>query len=389
MQPPSIYLEKYLPVLLILNIVYMLLFWMLGLYDRRSKRALLEEFLTIFGVISTGIAIFISILFVNRMFWMSRAVLFLFWGGSVTLLCLSRLLWPLKLVQDSIKFDINELKSRMKGATKNFNQKDLSIIVVTYNSLDKLKESVRSLKEAGYDKQAQLLYVDNASSDTSVEYVKGQLPQAKIIKNNQNMGYSAAINSGLKIAQTPYCLILNPDVEVVPGSIEFMIDFMKKNQRVGLAGSRLLNPDGTLQYSARRFLDLRTYLYRFTPLRGLMKGSALERYYLMQDWDHRQNRIVDWVLGGCMLVRKEALNAVGLMDEKFFLYFEDVDWCFRMWEKGWQIAYVAEAAMIHKHMRTSVNRLFNRATYVHFLSLFYFLRKHGLHFPQNCPSSRE
>ena len=90
-----------------------------------------------------------------------------------------------------------------------------------------------------------------------------------------------------------------------------------------------------------------------------------------------------------MIVRKKAVEEVGLMDDRFFLYFEDVDWCFRMWENGWQVAYVAEAAMIHKHMRTSANKLFNRATREHFKSLFYFLLKHGFRLPKNSPSSLE
>ncbi|MGB9613004.1 MAG: glycosyltransferase family 2 protein [Candidatus Margulisiibacteriota bacterium] len=90
-----------------------------------------------------------------------------------------------------------------------------------------------------------------------------------------------------------------------------------------------------------------------------------------------------------MLVRKSAIEEVGMMDENFFLYFDDVDWCYRMWEKGWQVAYVAEAAMIHKHARTSANRLFNRATYEHLKSLFRFVRKHGFRLPRNAPSTLE
>jgi GT2 family glycosyltransferase len=120
-----------------------------------------------------------------------------------------------------------------------------------------------------------------------------------------------------------------------------------------------------------------------------MAGSAIERYYLMQDWDHNDNRLVDWVLGGCMMVRKKAIEQVGLMDERFFLYFDDVDWCWQMWERGWQVAYVAEAAMFHQHMRTSANKLFSRATREHLKSLYRFVLKRGFKLPKNCPSSLE
>ena len=108
----------------------------------------------------------------------------------------------------------------------------------------------------------------------------------------------------------------------------------------------------------------------------------------MQEWDHSDDRLVDWVLGGCMLARKKALTEVGLMDEAFFLYFEDVDLCFRLWEKGWQVAYVAGAAMFHKHMRTSANKLFARATREHFMSLGRFLLKHGFRLPAAAPSNQ-
>jgi hypothetical protein len=234
-----------------------------------------------------------------------------------------------------------------------------------------------------------IIIVDNNSSDGTAEYVKNNYPRIKLVKNMENYGYSRAVNIGLKSAPADFYLISNPDMTLIPGSIEVVLDHMLQNPGTGLSSCKLLNTDGSLQYSARRFLDLRTYLYRFTPIRGLMKGSAIERSYLMQDWDHNDNRAVDWVLGGLMLLRKEAYDKVGPLDENIFLYFEDVDLCFRMWDLGWQIDYISEAVVIHEHIRASANKIFNRATYEHIKSLFYFLRKHGLNLPKNCPSSVE
>ena len=264
----------------------------------------------------------------------------------------------------------------------------VSIVILNWNGLKDTIECLESLKKISYPNY-KVIVVDNASSDGSLQLIRDNSSWVKLVANQANIGYTKAVNQGLRFVEAEFYLILNPDIVVLPGAIEIMMHHVQKQPQVGILSCKLLNEDGTLQYSVRRFLDLRTYLYRFTPLRGLMAGSAIERYYLMQEWDHRDNRLVDWVLGGCMLARKEAIDEVGLMDEKFFLYFDDVDWCYRMWEKDWQVAYVGEAAMIHKHMRTSANRLFNRATYEHFKSLFYFLWKHGLKLPANSPSVQE
>ncbi len=391
-QAPSVYLEKYLQILVLLNFVYPFVFWVLGLYDKRQRRALLEDFLLIFGVFSTSIAILIVFLFLGRLWWMSRIVLFAFWGLSITLLCLSRLLFPTRRPSaGEMSVNIAELRRKMIDDKKELERQikeRASIIIVTCDSKSKIGDLLDSLDKAGASVIQETIVVDNNSSDGTLEVVRLH-PRVKVVSNARNLGYAKAVNIGLKEAKNEYCLVLNPDIVAIPGSIEIMLDYMIKHPKTGIVGCKLLNEDGTLQYSVRRFLDLRTYLYRFTPLRGLMAGSAIERYYLMQDWDHNDNRLVDWVLGGCMMIRRSALSEVGYLDEEFFLYFEDVDICCRMWEKNWQVAYVAEAAMFHKHMRTSANKLFNRATREHFKSLFLFIKKHGFRLPKNCPSLQE
>lgn len=392
--PASVFLVGYIITLVLWDFIFVFIFWLLGIYDKRQKRALLEEFLLIFGVFSTGLAVVLVFMFLGRLWWISRAIVFIFWGVSLFFLCLARIIWksPGSGEIGRSRLDVADIRSALADRKKELAGRvndPLTIIIVSYNSKDKLSSALPSLKAAGLKQNVEVVLVDNNSTDGSAQYAKSVYPGIKVIENKQNLGYSAAINLGLRSSASNYCLILNPDVEVMPGSIEVMLEYALKNPRVGIAGCKLLNDDGSLQYSVRRFLDLRTYLYRFTPLRGIMAGSALERYYLMQDWDHKDNRLVDWVLGGCMLVKKEAFQSVGMMDERFFVYFEDVDWCFRMWENGWKVAYVAEAAMFHKHLRTSANKLLDRATREHFKSLFYFIRKHGFRIPKNCPSSLE
>jgi GT2 family glycosyltransferase len=293
-----------------------------------------------------------------------------------------------KKQQLQVQIDLKYIELGMLNKNKSLQEK-VSIVIVNTNELVKLKRCLASIMAAKASSPLEIIVVDNNSSDGTTDFLAKNYPAVKLVKNINNLGYPRSVNNGLRAASSNYCLILNPDIIVLPGAIEIMLDYMLAHPRAGIAGCRLFNENGSLQYSVRRFLDLRTYLYRFTPLRGLMAGSALERFYLMQDWDHKDNRMVDWVLGGCMMVRKEAMDEVGMMDEKIFLYFDDVDWCYRMWEKGWQVAYVADAAMVHKHERTSANKLFNRATREHFKSLFYFLRKYGFKIPFSCPSNQE
>jgi len=392
-QPPLSFWMKYVLALLSFNFLYLFVSWLVGLYDRRKKRALLEEYLLIFGVIMICLSVLVVFLFLGRLWWVSRTVLYLFIGISIGLLCVSRTIIKSKQpLPRQVKTDLAEIISRMTEAKQRISfagSVRLSVIIVTYNSIDNVRNCLDSLKKAALNLPYDVIVIDNNSTDGTVEMLKKEHPGVEVVANPDNIGYSRAINQGLRWAKSEYCLILNPDIIVLPGAIEIMLDHLARHQGVGLLGCKLLNEDGTLQYSVRRFLDLRTYLYRFTPLRSLMAGSAIERYYLMQEWGHNDNRPVDWVLGGCMLGRKQALLDVGLMDERFFIYFEDVDLCYRLWVKGWQVAYVAEAAMTHQHARTSANKLFNRATYEHFRSLFYFLWKHGLKLPANSPSVQE
>jgi len=392
-QSPMIYLDKYIYLLFILNLISIVLFWILGLYDKRQKRAILEEYILILGVISTCISLLLVFLFLGRLWWMSRIVLFMFYAISVVLLCLSRiLLKQKKYASTSLTIPLNDLESKLSDIKKRLEltlNEPFSLLIVTFNSREHIDSCLTAVKNASIKTLSEIIIVDNNSGDGTVDLVKNKYHEVKVIVNEMNMGYSKAINVGIKSAKSKYCLIINPDVKVLLGSVEIMMDYMINNTKVGLIGAKLVNEDGSLQYSVRRFLDLRTYLYRFTPLRGLLAGSSIERYYLMQDWDHSSNRIVDWVLGGCMLVRRDALSQVGMMDEDFFIYFEDVDWCHRMWQSGWQVAYIADAVMVHKHIRASANKLFNKATMIHFRSLFVFIRKHGFKLPRNCPSLQE
>jgi len=250
----------------------------------------------------------------------------------------------------------------------------LSVIYVSYNSGAEILASLASLEAAGSRHGLELIAVDNASRDDSVARLRAA-PGLTLIENSVNLGYARAVNLGLAAATGDYVLVLNPDVTVQPGSVDALVDFMAAHPRAGIAGARLVNPDGSLQHSCRSFYTVWTVLLRRTPLGKLFPKSRALRHHLMLDFDHAEDRRVDWVLGACMLVRPKALAEVGPMDPRFFLYFEDVDWCYRMQTRGWEVWYVAGAQMTHAHKRASAKSPFSRSLLAHIMSFVHYTEK--------------
>lgn len=250
----------------------------------------------------------------------------------------------------------------------------LSVIYVSYNSGEEILASLASLRAAAPPCDLELIAVDNASRDDSAARLRSA-PGLRVIENSVNLGYARAVNLGLAAASGDWILVLNPDVTVRPGAIEALIDFMAAHPRAGIAGAKLLNPDGSLQYSCRSFYTVWTVLLRRTPLGRLFPKSRALRHHLMLDFDHASDRSVDWVLGACMLVRPQAIAEVGPMDPRFFLYFEDVDWCYRMQTRGWQVWYVAASRMTHTHKRASARSPFSRSLLAHVMSFVHYTEK--------------
>lgn len=226
----------------------------------------------------------------------------------------------------------------------------------------------------------EIIVVDNASGDGVGEILSERFPQVKFIQSAENKGYAAGNNLGIRQARGRYILILNPDVAVLEGAIEKLYKFMEDNSQTAVVGPKLVNPDKTTQYSCFRFPKFMTPIYRRTPIGKLPFAKKDLQNYLMEDFDHSYSKEVDWLLGACWLVKKEALDRVGLMDERFFLYFEDIDWCRRFWQSNYKVQYMPEAEMVHYHERLSAQEswlrgLLNKATRTHIKSwLKYFLK---------------
>lgn len=227
----------------------------------------------------------------------------------------------------------------------------------------------------------EIIVVDNASGDGSDELVKENFPQVKLIVTDKNLGHAKGNNLGLKEARGKYVLFLNTDIAVLEDGIRKLYEFMETNPKVGLAGAKLLNPDKTPQESCLRFPNKITPLYRRTFLGNFnLAKKELERY-TMADFDHNITRPVEWVMSSAVILRREALDRIGPMDERFFVYFADVDWCRRFWENGYQVYYVADAPMVHYHRRESaegqgLGSLFHPLTRIHIKDWLKYLKKY-------------
>jgi len=254
----------------------------------------------------------------------------------------------------------------------------LAVVIINYNSSADLDRCLESL--AAYPPAAihEVVIVDNASRDEGLAEVHTRYPDHTWLFNSENYGYAKACNQGMALAEADYYLILNPDIVVQPGAMDRLLQFADDTPRAGMVGPQLLNEDGSVQASCRRFYTFRTLLLRRTILGRIFPNSETVRLHLMEDFDHHHARPVDWVLGGCLLVRRSAMERTGPMDERFFLYFEDVDWCYRMWQAGFEVVYAPEARFMHRHRRESAQGKFSKSFWLHLGSLISFYEKWGM-----------
>ncbi|MFA6391383.1 MAG: glycosyltransferase family 2 protein [Patescibacteria group bacterium] len=256
----------------------------------------------------------------------------------------------------------------------------LSIIILNYKSEGLVRYCIKNILKSNIGLEYEIIVVDNASPNGGVEKLKIEYPAIRFIELKENNGFSAGNNAGIKAAKGKYISIMNPDIVVSPGSFEKLVDFMDRNSDVGCSGPKLLNPDGTIQNSCLRFPTGIMPLYRRSPLGKSSSGQRYLKHYLMHDFDHNSNIPVDWLFGACIIARKSAIDDVGLLDEKYFLYIGDTDWCRMFWEKGYKVYYVAESKMIHYHHRESaanpgISGVFNYVTRIHLRDFYHYTKK--------------
>lgn len=233
---------------------------------------------------------------------------------------------------------------------------DLSIIVVNWNIKELLRACLHSLElaaQAAAPLMSEVIVVDSASTDGSAEMVRREFPQVHLIASDTNLGYAGGNNAGLAAAQGRYLLLLNPDTVVQPEALALMIDYLEAHPQVGALGPRLLWPDGAIQSSRRRFPSLGSLFWESTLLGQWFPHNRYAQRYHLADCSPEQPQRVDWVVGAALLLRREAWQQVGPLDETFFMYFEETDWCRRAVQAGWEIHYLPSAQIIHYEGKSS------------------------------------
>jgi GT2 family glycosyltransferase len=253
---------------------------------------------------------------------------------------------------------------------------DLSIIIVNYNVKEFLQNLLHSLEKASSNISKEIIVVDNASDDGSVELLKSKFPKIKLIENKTNLGFGKANNQALNIAAGKYLLMINPDTIVGEDTLEKTISFFKSHGEAGLAGCKILNPDGTLQLACRRsFPGPWTSFCKVTRLSSLFPKSKIFARYNLTYLDENQTYEVDAVSGSFMMMTKDAYNKVGGFDEEFFMYGEDLDLCYRIQKAGFQVFYVHDTQIIH-YKGESTRRSALDETKVFYDAMHLFVKKH-------------
>ena len=238
----------------------------------------------------------------------------------------------------------------------------LSIIIVNYNVREFLHHALVSLQKAMRGIKGEISVVDNASDDGSIEMVRRRFPRVHLIASKSNLGFARANNLGLKEARGKFILLINPDTLVQEDTLKVMLRFFEDNQDVGLAGCKIMNPDGTFQLACRRSFPAPWAAFtKMTGLSSLFPGSRLFGRYNLTYLSPDETYEIDAVSGSFMMVRREAYEQVGGLDEDFFMYGEDLDWCYRIQRAGWKNYYVHSTQIIHykgeSTKRSSLNEI--------------------------------
>lgn len=235
---------------------------------------------------------------------------------------------------------------------------DLSIVIVNWNVRDLLRQCLSSVaqslnQEKGRRLSVQIVVVDNASVDGSVEMLRGEFPHVHLIAKEENVGFTAGNNQGLAVSDGRYALLLNPDTELVDDALGEMVGFMEGRPRAGALGPQLIYPDGRVQSSRRRFPSFSTALLEGTFLQQRFPNVGLLKRYYVLDREDSETQEVDWVVGACLLMRRSTLDEVGPLDERFFMYAEEMDWCYRAKKLGWQVVYFPGVQVVHHEGKSS------------------------------------
>ncbi len=244
----------------------------------------------------------------------------------------------------------------------------LSIVIITRNAKSLLRKCLQSIY-ANVSFPFEIIIIDNASNDHTVDMIMADFPEVRLIRNKRNRGVAPARNQGLCLCRGNYILILDDDTYIIGNAIDKMIAFMQEHPAVGICGPKLIGSNGELLPNSKRFPSLFSFMCnRFINQPTADSPSALQKH-LMLDWDHVQAGSVDYVIGACQIIERNALDDVGFYDDTIFYGPEDIDMCYRMWQKGYQIWCVPDATIVHVTRRITKKNPFTLMSVRHLLAI--------------------
>jgi GT2 family glycosyltransferase len=253
----------------------------------------------------------------------------------------------------------------------------LSVIIVTWNTRDLLRQAIDSVVRTYHQQDAlEIIVVDNASTDDTAQMIRDQYPAVRLIALDSNLGFAGGNNRGIAAAGGQAILLLNSDTKVLPGAISTLLAYLEDHPQTGVVGPRLLNENGTVQPSRRRFPTLPILFLESTWLQSLAPARSLRRFY-MEDVPESPPHSVDWITGAAMLVRPEVIDQVGALDDGYFMYSEELDWCHRIKDAGWDIAFTPAAEIVHYGGKSSDQVVPARHIYFQASKVRYTRKFHG------------
>ena len=253
---------------------------------------------------------------------------------------------------------------------------DLSCIIVNYKNSESLKCCLDSIYQTIQEIEFEIIIIDNSGKDSGLQSIEENYPKVQIINNPTNVGFSKANNQAAKIALGEFLLFLNPDTILKKQTINSMFKYICSHWGIGTLGPKVLNPDGSLQYSCRRYPTLWTGLFNhYSILSRLFPQNSFTSQYLMLDFDHNETSQVDWLSGCCLMVPKIVFEGVNGFDENYFLFNEDIDLCRMVRKTGKEIIYFPEAKVVHK-ISTSNRKTTAKVIIQRHLGMMYYFKKH-------------
>lgn len=252
---------------------------------------------------------------------------------------------------------------------------DISLAIVNYNSYKMLFECIHSIYRFADKCTFEIIIVDNASSDNSVELLEQQFPQAQLIVNKDNLGFAKAVNQAFKVSSGEYFFLLNPDTRLISNIFPGMIEFFHRHPKTGILAPRIIFPDGSLHASTRRFITFLGAIMDVFQIHFYFPNNIIANKFNYNHWKHDKTRVVEWVTGAALMTKSEIFETCGMLDERFFMYFEDMDYCESIKKNGLKTYFCPDFALIHHHAKGGSDRLPVRSV-DYYISLYHYLFKH-------------